>query len=58
VSSNVMENASDVRCPRDPANEYVIGGSPTVYTLSCPEGGPADFPHGSVIDGIVSWQND
>jgi len=59
VDSNVMENAGDVRCPRDAASPYAVDGAGTdTYTIDCPDDGPPDYLHGSVVDGIVSWQNE
>ena len=55
ASSNMMENAADIQCPTGDA-AYVIVAAATTYEIPCPDGGPADYPHGSVVDGIVSWQ--
>ena len=54
ASSEVMSNAESVTCPIG-NDEYDITGGDT-YLIECSNGGPAAFPHGSVDDGIMSWQ--
>ncbi len=58
ADSKVMENAESLMCPysKDP---YVYNAGTTTYTVSCPApGGPPDYQHGSVVDGITSWQSE
>ena len=54
VSSDVMENAGDIQCPVDDV-PYVATASATTYTIPCPSAAPP-ITHGSIDDGIVSWQ--
>ena len=57
ASSGVMENAVSVMCPIGPT-PYDITVDSTTYLLECASTNPPDFPHGSVNDGITSWQNE
>ena len=52
ASSGMMENAVETVCPAE--GEYTINvDDPSAYVISC----AADDPvHGSVNDGIMSWQ--
>ena len=54
ASSEVMSNAASVRCPINNTAYTITGG--TTYTITCAAPAPAAFPHGSVNDGIMSWQ--
>ncbi len=50
VSSDVMGNAADLRCPTgDDAYDYTAAAD--TYVVDCGSSG-----HGSVEDGITSWQ--
>jgi type II secretion system protein G len=50
----MQDNASSLRCPEDAsAGQYLLTGGST-YTINCPWGGTPT--HGSIIDGIISWQ--
>jgi len=53
----VMDNAADMQCPQEPGVIYdVVGASTDTYTLECPATDPQPQWHGSVNDGIQSWQ--
>ena len=51
----VMENATSLECPTN-ATTYAGTTTPTAttYSIVCPYNG--GDPHGSVVDGITSWQ--
>ena len=55
AGGGVMENAAAIQCPT--ANSgytaAAVGDWATSYRIPCPN---ADPNHGSVIDGITSWQ--
>ena len=53
ASSLVMENAADIECPTGNAGYTATTANSTLYLIPCPWD-PAD--HGSIDDGIVSWQ--
>lgn len=57
VSSGVMDNAADVTCPIGNA-AYTYAADSLTYSITCSAGGPPDYPHGSVDDGIMSWQGE
>jgi hypothetical protein len=52
-----MENATSIRCPYGDS-QYAGNFTATTYNIPCPDGGPADYLHGSIVDGIVSWQSE
>jgi len=57
----IMENATLMHCPQAAAGVlYVynfVAGPPISYNLACPVGAAGrPMNHGSVIDGIQSWQ--
>ena len=54
ASTHVMDNAASVRCPIGNTAYTYAGGA--TYRITCNAAAPADFPHGSVTDGIMSWQ--
>ena len=54
AATHVMDNAASVTCPIGNTSYTYTGGA--TYSLRCAAAAPADFPHGSVIDGIMSWQ--
>jgi len=58
ASTHVMDNAASVRCPIGNAAYAYAGGA--TYSIRCGSESvwPAAFPHGSVIDGIMSWQGE
>ena len=51
-SSGVLGNASGLVCPSD-AVAYTYTPAATTYTVECTSGG-----HGSVVDGVTSWQGE
>ncbi len=53
-STAIMENATDIECPTDGTYTWTI--STTTYTIACSVVSP--MTHGSIEDGIVSWQNE
>ena len=56
--SDVMGNALEIRCPQNTANVYAtVPAAPTdTYAIPCPNEGSVPVSHGSIEDGIVSWQ--
>lgn len=57
ASSHVMDNAPNVLCPVGNTSYTYSGGA--TYVIDCAAAGvPAAFPHGSVNDGIMSWQGE
>jgi prepilin-type N-terminal cleavage/methylation domain-containing protein len=57
TDSAIMDNADNMQCPQDPGVEYTVAGNSTdTYVLSCPTAAPEPQEHGSVEDGIQSWQ--
>jgi prepilin-type N-terminal cleavage/methylation domain-containing protein len=56
AASFVMENATDMECPTSDAAYTETGGAlETTYLIGCAEA-PNGLTHGSIEDGIVSWQ--
>jgi prepilin-type N-terminal cleavage/methylation domain-containing protein len=54
ASSLVMENATQIQCPTANLNYAgTTAAGATTYTITCPNAAPN---HGSIDDGIVSWQ--
>ena len=53
VNSGVMENADLLTCPED--NAPYLYDLTVDYEITC-NGTGGTAPHGSVLDGIVSWQ--
>lgn len=57
VSSDLMENATLMECPQGAAGtDYGYTVASGAYTIDCPTGAPLPEDHGSIIDGIQSWQ--
>lgn len=54
AATHVMDNAASVTCPIANAPYLYAGGA--TYQITCNGAAPAAFPHGSVVDGIMSWQ--
>ena len=54
VASGIMENAALLTCPENNA-AYGYAFPAGSYTITC-TGAGGTAPHGSVEDGIVSWQ--
>ncbi len=50
--NSVMGNAADIICPTQ-GGGYTAAAGVDTYTIPCPNGDPN---HGSILDGIVSWQ--
>lgn len=50
--SEMMVNAPDLRCPACD-ERYDLETDGQTYTISCPCG-----EHGSIVDGVTSWQNE
>jgi prepilin-type N-terminal cleavage/methylation domain-containing protein len=56
ANSLVMENAIDMRCPTSDLVYAESGGDLAhTYVIACGEA-PNGLTHGSIEDGIVSWQ--
>ena len=55
VSSEVMDNAAAMACPNGSVAYVYAGAGTDVYTITC-AGVGGSAPHGSVHDGITSWQ--
>lgn len=55
ANSNVMENATSMECPTSNAGYVAAGPFATTYSIGCAEA-PNGLTHGSIVDGIVSWQ--
>ncbi len=55
VTSAVMDNAAALRCPNGAASYVYVGGGTDNYSITC-NGVGGNAPHGSVADGITSWQ--
>ncbi len=53
-ASGMMENAEETECPTTDL-AYAIVAAADTYTIPC---GVADPVHGSVVDGITSWQSE
>jgi prepilin-type N-terminal cleavage/methylation domain-containing protein len=53
-AGGMMENANVTECPTADAGYTITAGADT-YSLPCPN---ADPNHGSVEDGITSWQSE
>jgi len=57
ASSDMMGNADVTQCPT--ADDiYDITATATTYTIPCPAGPAGTNLHGSIIDGIMSWQSE
>ena len=56
VSTDIMGNAAAITCPVD-AVGYVatVAGGGNTYSIPCPSAAPP-ITHGSIVDGITSWQ--
>ncbi len=54
-ASEVMGNADDITCPVNGSN-YVAVPAGDTYVIPCPDEADAPITHGSIDDGIVSWQ--
>jgi prepilin-type N-terminal cleavage/methylation domain-containing protein len=54
ASSGMMENADVTECPTTDLTYAIVAAADT-YTIPC---GVADPVHGSIEDGITSWQNE
>ncbi len=57
VSEDVMGNAADIECPSAGAGYVAVPGADT-YVIPCPNEGASPITHGSILDGIVSWQGE
>ena len=55
AGSNIMENATAMECPTSNTGYTVTGALATTYAIACAEA-PNGLTHGSIDDGIVSWQ--
>ncbi len=59
VDGGVMENAADIRCPSAGSGlAYVAAAGPDTYVIPCPDEVASPITHGSILDGIVSWQGE
>ncbi len=54
-AGGVMENADDITCPSSANVGYTATIVGDVYSIPCPFPAAA-ITHGSIVDGIVSWQ--
>ncbi|MBD3278846.1 MAG: prepilin-type N-terminal cleavage/methylation domain-containing protein [Candidatus Aegiribacteria sp.] len=52
AADGTMENATDLECPTAAAG-YAATANSTTYDIPCPAAGNL---HGSIEDGITSWQ--
>ena len=55
-NSGMMENAGDVTCPTSDLTYATTTANSTTYVIPCNIVDP--MTHGSIEDGIVSWQNE
>ncbi len=55
ATSDVMGNASDIHCPTSGNAYSTTTANSTTYVIPCAITSP--LTHGSIEDGIVSWQN-
>ena len=56
ANSFIMENATDMECPTSNTGYTENGGDlSSTYNIQCDEA-PNGLTHGSINDGIVSWQ--
>ncbi|MBN2585855.1 MAG: prepilin-type N-terminal cleavage/methylation domain-containing protein [Candidatus Fermentibacteraceae bacterium] len=56
AASGMMENADVITCPTSDAVYATTVANSTSYTIPCAIVNPTT--HGSIEDGIVSWQNE
>ena len=54
VATDIMGNAAKITCPVDKVG-YTAAAAADTYTIQCPSAAPP-ITHGSIVDGIVSWQ--
>jgi len=55
ASSEIMGNANDIHCPTSGNVYTATTANATTYVIPC--GVTTPLTHGSIEDGIVSWQN-
>ncbi|MEN8208873.1 MAG: prepilin-type N-terminal cleavage/methylation domain-containing protein [Candidatus Fermentibacteria bacterium] len=58
TASDVMGNASDITCPSADAGYDATTANSSTYVIPCPDESASPITHGSIVDGIVSWQGE
>ena len=57
-ASNVMGNAEEITCPSADEAYTTTTANSSTYDIRCPDEADSPITHGSIVDGIVSWQGE
>lgn len=57
-ASEVMGNADEITCPAADAGYTATTATDDTYDIRCPNEAASPITHGSIVDGIVSWQGE
>ena len=57
-ASAVMGNADEITCPAADAGYTETTANASTYVIACPDEAASPITHGSIDDGIVSWQGE